>query len=85
MGDETQNAHQLVTDANLNEKGTAVTDHLLSITDLAELLGVPVATVRWWLHQGTGPAYYKLGRHPKFRLSDIDRWLEARRRTGGAA
>lgn len=62
-----------------------MTDRLLSIAELADLLGVPIATVRWWLHKGTGPVYYKLGRHPMFRLSDIERWLEARRRTGGAA
>lgn len=57
-------------------------DRLLSITELAELLGVSVATVRWWLHQGTAPDYFKIGRRVKFRESDVERWLEARRRSG---
>lgn len=60
-------------------------DRLLSITELAELLGVSVATVRWWLHQGTAPDHFKLGRHIKFRHSDVEHWLEARRRPSGSA
>lgn len=60
-------------------------DRLLTITEVAALLGVPVATVRWWLHNETGPDYFKIGRHVKFRASDVERWVEARRRTGGTA
>jgi len=60
-------------------------DRLLSITEVAELLGVSVATVRWWIHDGTAPDHFKVGRRIKFRLSDVLRWLEDRRRTGGTA
>lgn len=58
---------------------------LLSITELAELLGVPVATIRWWLHIGTGPDCIKVGRHNKFDPDDVDRWLDTRRRPGGGS
>ena len=42
-------------------------DRLLSITEVAELLGVSVATVRWWIHDGTAPDHFKVGRRIKFR------------------
>ena len=44
---------------------------------------VPVATLRWWLHNGTGPDHFKIGRRIMYRGSDVDRWLEAQRRRGG--
>jgi excisionase family DNA binding protein len=59
-------------------------DRLLTINELADLLGVSVATVRWWLHEGTGPDYFKIGRHVKFHSIDVDRWLEARRHSSGS-
>lgn len=57
-------------------------DRLLDVSEVAELLGVPVATLRWWLHIGTAPDHFKLGRHVKFRRSEVERWLETRRKTG---
>jgi excisionase family DNA binding protein len=61
-----------------------VNKRLLSITELADLLGVSVATIRWWLHEGTAPACIKLGRHNKFDPDDVDRGIDARRRPGGS-
>jgi len=58
-------------------------DRLLTITEVAELLGVPVATIRWWIHNGTGPEHVKLGRHIRFWLSEVLRWIEAHRRRAG--
>ncbi len=60
-------------------------DRLLSISKVAEILGVTVATLRWWIHNGTAPDHFKIGRHIKFLESDVLRWLEARRRRGGTA
>jgi excisionase family DNA binding protein len=59
-------------------------DRLLGIAEVAELLGVPTATVRWWLHNGTGPDHFKVGRYVKFAESDVTSWLEARRRAGNS-
>lgn len=56
---------------------------LLTITEAAELLRAPVATLRWWRHIGTGPASFKLGRHVLYRHVDVDQWIEAQRRDGG--
>jgi excisionase family DNA binding protein len=60
-------------------------NHLLSTSEVAEILGVSVATLRWWIHNGTAPDHFKIGRHIKFSESDVLRWLEARRRRGGTA
>lgn len=52
-------------------------EQLLSITQVAETLGVPEASLRYWRHIGTGPASIKVGRHVRYRQADIDAWLEA--------
>jgi excisionase family DNA binding protein len=66
------------------KEGTTVNKRLLSIRELADLLGVSVATIRWWLHEGTAPPVIKLGRHNKFDPDDVDRWIDARRRAPAA-
>lgn len=50
-------------------------DKLLSPTDLAEYLKVPRATVYAWRNKGTGPRTLKIGRHLRFRWSDVQAWL----------
>lgn len=58
---------------------------MLSVDELADHLGVSVATVRWWLNQDTAPAHYKIGRRIKFDPDDVDQWLQHRRHGGSAA
>jgi excisionase family DNA binding protein len=41
-------------------------DRLLTITDLSEMLGVPVDTLYGWRHRGEGPAGYRIGRHVRY-------------------
>ncbi|WP_134768588.1 helix-turn-helix domain-containing protein [Nocardioides sp. 1609] len=52
----------------------------LSTEELADLLGVPVATCRWWRHNGTGPRGFRVGRAVRYRRTDVDRWIEERER-----
>ena len=54
-------------------------DRLLTITEAAEMLRVPVATLRWWRHKGIGPRSFKMGRHVVYQRSDLDAWIDARR------
>jgi excisionase family DNA binding protein len=54
-------------------------ERLLSIPELAEYLGVPVATIYRWRYARDGPVGYRVGRHVRYRLSDIERWLDAQR------
>ena len=57
------------------------TDHhdteLLTITEAADLLRAPVATLRYWRHLGTGPTSFRLGRHVLYRRDDLRTWIDA--------
>ena len=57
----------------------SVLDPLVTITELAEYLGVPVKTIYEWRQAGRGPVGVRIGRHLKFRLSDVPAWIEAQR------
>ncbi len=48
---------------------------LWSIGDVSAFLGVPVATLYQWRHLGTGPKAYRLGKHLRYRQSDVEAWL----------
>ena len=54
---------------------------LLTITEAAELLRAPVATLRYWRHLGEGPAGFRLGRRVVYRREDVDRWIGERQRS----
>jgi excisionase family DNA binding protein len=51
---------------------------LLTIEELAEYLDVPVATVRTWRANKTGPRGVRVGRHVRYRRADVEDWLELR-------
>ena len=46
---------------------------------LAEKFEIPEATLVHWRYKGIGPAYLKIGRHVRYRESDVNKWLEAQR------
>jgi len=52
---------------------------LLSVAELAEYLGIPIATIYDWRSNGVGPVGYRLGKHVKFAVSDVRAWLENQR------
>ena len=54
-----------------------VVDALLTVEDLSAHLVVPVATIYVWNSRGTGPKRYRLGKHVRYRRSDVDAWVEA--------
>lgn len=54
-------------------------ERLLTVDEVAEWLGVPVGTIYAWRYRSTGPASYKVGRHVRFRRTDVERWLEDQR------
>ena len=62
-------------------------DPLVTITELAGYLGVPVKTIYEWRQTGRGPVCVRIGRHLKLRLSDVQAWGTAstmcRRRSSG--
>lgn len=54
----------------------SVLDPLVTIAELAEYLGVPVKTIYEWRQTGRGPIGVRIGRHVKFRLSDVKEWVD---------
>ena len=58
-------------------------DRLLTVQDLADYLDVPVATIYAWRYRRQGPPGFRIGRHLRFRWSDIERWIEDRIGTTG--
>jgi hypothetical protein len=47
---------------------------------LSEMLGIPPGTLANWRYQGTGPRFYRVGRHVRYKLSDVLDWLETNAR-----
>ena len=52
---------------------------LLSPADLASYLAVPLATVYAWRSRQEGPRGIRVGRHVRYRLADVERWLDNQR------
>lgn len=52
-------------------------DRLLSPAELAAYLGVPIATIYAWRHRRQGPPGFRAGRHLRYRLADVQRWITA--------
>lgn len=47
------------------------------------LKDIPKHTLEQWRSQGKGPKYIKVGRHVRYRWSDVNAWLDAQ--SAGAA
>lgn len=60
------------------------TDKLVTARDVADQLGVRVATVYAWADVGTLPSY-RVGRLLRFSKTDIDAWLRSRLRARAEA
>ena len=61
----------------------------LTTEELAEQLGVPTGTLRYWRHAGIGPRSYTLGgRSVRYDPADVQHWLDEHKAAtsrGGAA
>jgi excisionase family DNA binding protein len=51
-------------------------DKLMSLTDVSEMLGIPVHTLYRWRYRGDGPVGYRVGRHVRYRREAVEAWLE---------
>jgi excisionase family DNA binding protein len=52
-------------------------DRWLSRGELADRLGLPTKTLARWASKGTGPLFARMGRHVRYRLSDVLEWEAA--------
>jgi predicted DNA-binding transcriptional regulator AlpA len=57
--------------------------HLLNEHEVAEMLGVSVATVRRWRLLKDGPVYLKLGALCRYPVENVLAWLKSRPCGGG--
>ena len=66
---------------NIDTTGTAgtVPNQPLTEIEAAGRLGLKVATLRAWRHQGRGPAYVRLGRAIRYLAIDIEEFLNSNR------
>ncbi|HEX6076351.1 MAG TPA: helix-turn-helix domain-containing protein [Micromonosporaceae bacterium] len=57
---------------------------LANSQDVAAFLGVPVKTLDQWAWKGTGPRFCKVGRHRRYRWSDVEKWVDQQTQGTGA-
>lgn len=49
---------------------------LLTVEELADYLAVPVATLYQWRYRKEGPTGFRVGRHVRYRWSEVEAWIE---------
>jgi len=50
---------------------------LMRTPEVAEMLSIPEATLRWWRHTGQGPKSFNLGaRRVAYREEDVLAWVQ---------
>lgn len=53
-------------------------DQVLTPNEVAEMIRVPAATLRYWRQRGTGPRSFKMGpRRIMYRERDVLEWVNA--------
>jgi excisionase family DNA binding protein len=49
---------------------------IISPEQLSQILGVPEKTLERWRNHGTGPPFFRAGRHVRYRRDDVAKWIE---------
>jgi excisionase family DNA binding protein len=55
-----------------------VNARLMTAAEVAEHLGVPVATLYQWRYRREGPRGLRVGRHLRYRRADVESWVAER-------
>jgi hypothetical protein len=61
------------TQRSIEPDTTRVDDELLTMQEAADVVRVPVATLRYWRHLGTGPRSFRIGRSVRYWRRDVPR------------
>ena len=64
-----------------NRRGNDMTTVMLNTPDAAAYLDLQKATLETWRCLGRGPPFVKMGRLVKYRVADLDAYIESRRCT----
>lgn len=51
-------------------------DRLLTIDEVSAVTRVPVNTLRYWRHCGTGPSSARMGKRVVYRESEVSRFVD---------
>jgi excisionase family DNA binding protein len=62
--------------AEVSGEKEPVVEQLFTAEQLAEHIGIPVSTVKYWRKVGRGPRITQLGKHYRYRESDVQAWVE---------
>ena len=57
-------------------------DRLWDTAETADYLRIPHRTLDQWAYRGLGPRYIKVGRHRRYRVADVEAWLDTQSRGG---
>lgn len=49
---------------------------IISIDEVARRLDIPKTTLYGWRYKGTGPRSHRIGKHLRYRWSDVLTWLD---------
>jgi excisionase family DNA binding protein len=55
----------------------AAMQKLWSTQELADFLGLPIQTIYQWRKRNYGPTGRKMGRHIRYRPSEVERWINS--------
>lgn len=58
------------------EKTTSATEHWSGLEEIANHIGVSKDTIRSWIKKEAIP-HHKVGRQYKFKISEVDAWVES--------
>jgi predicted DNA-binding transcriptional regulator AlpA len=61
---------------------TRADDELLTMQEVADVVRVPVATLRYWRHLGTGPRSFRIGRGVRYWRTEVFAWLDDQANSG---
>jgi excisionase family DNA binding protein len=53
---------------------------LLTLDEVAELLGIPASTLYRWRSEGDGPPSFRVGRVVRYDSADLEAWLQRQKR-----
>jgi len=62
----------------------ATTETWFDTREVSEYLKIPRRTLDTWAYKGTGPKYSIMGRHRRYRLSDVEQWADGNAKGGNA-
>ena len=63
-----------MTDNHRSDHACGCCSRRLTVAQLCDRLQVKVDTVYQWNRRGTGPKFIRVGRHLRYRVSDVDAW-----------